>query len=61
MCLNNDYRPAEEFAAAVERLIAEARGKGVPDEMLLIEIEDIASLLREALGHTGPYHGGSPD
>jgi hypothetical protein len=46
---NKDYGAAEEFAAAVEKLIAEARAKGVSVEALLIEIEDIASLPREEL------------
>ena len=40
---------AEEFATAVERLITDARAKGLLTETLLVEIEDIASLLREAL------------
>lgn len=39
----------EEFAAAVEALIKAARAHGLSDETLLIEIEDIASLLREAI------------
>jgi hypothetical protein len=40
---------AEEFAAAVEALIAKAKANGLSHETLLIEIEDIASLLREGL------------
>jgi hypothetical protein len=47
---------AEDFAAAVEGLIADARTKGLSDTTLLVEIEDIAGQLREALD--GPPHGG---
>jgi hypothetical protein len=39
----------EGFAAAVEAAIAEAQAKGLSDTTLLVEIEDIASQLREAL------------
>jgi hypothetical protein len=45
---------AEDFAAAVEGLIADARSKGLSDTTLLVEIEDIAGQLREALD--GPPH-----
>jgi hypothetical protein len=40
---------AEEFAAAVEALIKEAKAKGLSNDTLLIELEDIISLLREGL------------
>jgi hypothetical protein len=40
---------AEQFSAAVEALIAKAKASGLSHETLLIEIEDIASLLREGL------------
>jgi hypothetical protein len=40
---------AEEFAAAVEALIRRARADGLSDEAILVEIEDIASLLREGV------------
>jgi hypothetical protein len=40
---------AEEFGDGVEKIISEARAKGLSDEAMLVEIEDIASLLREAL------------
>jgi hypothetical protein len=45
---------AEDFAAAVEGLIADARTNGLSDTTVLVEIEDIASRLREALD--GPPH-----
>jgi hypothetical protein len=40
---------AEEFAAAVETLIGEAREKGLSNETVMVEIDDIANLLREGL------------
>jgi hypothetical protein len=46
----------EDFADAVETLIINARAKGLSDTTLLVEIEDIAGQLREALD--GPPHGG---
>jgi hypothetical protein len=45
----------EDFADAVETLIVNARAKGLSDTTLLVEIEDIAGQLREALD--GPPHG----
>jgi hypothetical protein len=35
--------------AAVEALIREARAKGLSDDTLLVELEDIVTLLREGL------------
>jgi hypothetical protein len=49
---------AEDFAAAVEGLIADARAKGLSDTTVLVEIEDIAGRLREALD--GPPHRTGP-
>jgi hypothetical protein len=46
---------SEDFATAVEALIADARAKGLSDTTLLVEIEDIASQLRERLD--GLSHG----
>jgi hypothetical protein len=40
---------AGEFSAAVEALIGEAKAKGLSNDTLLIELEDIISLLREGL------------
>jgi hypothetical protein len=40
---------AEEFAAAIEALIREAKEGGLSHDTLLVEIEDIANLLREGL------------
>jgi hypothetical protein len=44
----------KEFASAVESVIEEAKAKGLPSQTLLIEIEDIASLLREELDSGSP-------
>jgi hypothetical protein len=40
---------AAEFCTAVEGLMAEARAKGLSNEALPLEIEDVVSLLREGL------------
>jgi hypothetical protein len=40
---------AGEFSAAVEALITDAKAKGLSNDTLLIELEDIISLLRERL------------
>jgi hypothetical protein len=40
---------AGEFSAAVEALIREAKAGGLSHETLLVELEDIISLLREGL------------
>ncbi len=40
---------AEEFAAAIEALIREVKAKGPSNKTLLVEMEDIVSLLREGL------------
>jgi hypothetical protein len=40
---------AEELAAAIAALIKEAKAQGLANDTLLIELEDIISLLREGL------------
>jgi hypothetical protein len=45
---------AEEFAAGVDDLIRDARTKGLSVETLLVEIEDVASLLREEIDPGSP-------
>jgi hypothetical protein len=53
------HMTAAEFSTAVEGLIAEARSKGLSNHALLLEIENVVSLLRERLAG-GPRTPGAP-
>jgi hypothetical protein len=47
---NDKVDPCEEFSAAIEALIREAKAKGLlSNDELLIELDDVISLLREGL------------